>query len=198
MIEFLLDNIIFVAVVVFGIFRLLSSGLNKNNNEEEQRNRPVQTARPEQTTHRRTETSTESSPTDLFGELKGLFQEMTNPEQNSPKTEPVRKVETVKDEVEVATSEMMSTAANTHEEQMEKWRKRYEKSSEKPKVSHQLVGDLRGSIEDEGKYSEGVEDTDIRKHLTRRGLQESYVMAEILGSPRAFKPHQSSYRRRNI
>src|SRR5699024_6199047 len=170
----------------------------KNQKEEEQTARPVQTKRPEQTAQRRTETSTSSSPTDLFGELKGLFQEMTEPEQQAPTATPAKKVEAVQDEVEMATSEMMSSAANTHEEQMEKWRKRYEKSSEKPKVRHQLAGDLRGPIEDEGKYSDGVEDTDIRKHLTRRGLQESYVMAEILGSPRAFKPHQSSYRRRNI
>lgn len=194
MIDFLLNNIVFVVVVVFGIFRLLSSA-SKGANQNEQRDTPqeAQTTLPQQQQQR-----SESGTSELFGELKDLFKEITDTTEETTERKVTQAKRNVANKAEVASSKTMQTATETHEEQMDKWRKRYAKPTEKKRVEHQLVGDLSGPIEVTGKYSSGVEDTDVRKHLTRRGLQESFVMAEILGSPRAFKPHQSSYRRRNI
>lgn len=204
MIDFLLSNIVFVVVIVFGLFRLLTSG-NKTKQEDarkqarEVQREPVASAKP-------TETK-QTNSSDIFGELKDLFKEITDEPAAKPESKPATK-QVIKEEKQrsrktraesMRSAEAAEVSASAkHEEQLEKLRAQYTTAVDDTKYKDVSLKGIQRKKPSEGKYNEGVEDTDVKKLLNQRDLQESVVMAEILGPPRAYRSHQAGFRKRNI
>lgn len=205
MIDFLLNNIVFVVIIVFGLFRLLASS-NKAS-QQRQSDSANETAKPLTTTTQQKKEYKQPNTSEIFGDLKDLFKEISDGVEEKSVSEHSRKqVSHHKDRRhtkenrrrEEARAKSSMSAAAAHEKQLEKLRKQYTTSYDESKYEDIAVEGVKRSKVAEGKYSSGIEDTDVKRLLNQRNLQESIVMAEILGAPRAYRPHQSSYRKRNI
>lgn len=133
----------------------------------------------------------------IGGSLISLFDK-----KNKQEDKPIRKVETrtpidqkQQSEVSSQRTTSMEDYNNQKQQQLEKLKsnldvdpKLYKKGNEASGNPLQEVVKLNRKIATKKKSSTRMS---IEKNLSKRGLAESIVMAEVLGSPRAKNPYQS-------
>lgn len=105
----------------------------------------------------------------------------------------------VKDTIETETKERTKSVDEQRKEQYDQLRRRIQSDQ------HNSVGEHRVDVKTPKKQDESQPETEaisfekhLEKNLTKQGLAESIVMAEVLGPPRALNPYQNvAVRRRS-
>ncbi|MUK87088.1 hypothetical protein GMD78_01550 [Ornithinibacillus sp. L9] len=167
LIDFFLGNIFFLVIVIGALLRLFSG--NSNQNKEEQRK--TQQNRPRQ---------------------------QTNPR---PSTSPSR-ANTQRD---VKTNTTASQSISVEEQQKQQLEKLAGRMNTKMEQSIEDLStnttDLGETLKRPKKEATSLKEEDYRKrikgNLSRDGLVNSVIMAEVLGAPRARKPYRSVISERN-
>lgn len=187
MIEFLLNNIVFVVIILFAIFRVFAEWVKneqKNQSSNEQQ-KPSQSS---------------TKLPEIFSELKEAFEEASGT-STTKKAENTKNVASHENEVprhrrvQQVNDEVVEDAEDLHKKQLEQLKQQYSASEAELKEANKNIKKYSAPDLHE-KKSHALSKNDMKKHFTKQGLKESIVMMEVLGPPRALRPYRSALERR--
>lgn len=179
--DFIFSNIFLVVFVIVSLLGLL----NKSKPDQKGQQKEVNT---EQQQRPRT-----NEPMRRMREMIETLEQEFNPVQ-----EEIKKVreEKIKQQAEINTEiKQPSSYLEERQLQFERLQSRYASQSniEESRTTLNTTNILR-----EQSNVQEMEKVDLSNKLTREGLIESVMMAEVLGPPRALKPYQSIVNQRRL
>lgn len=186
LIEFLMGNIVVVAIIVMGIIRVLT-GANKSQQNKQQPTRQQNTTQPARQAPVPSPSEGQHKPKQTVYQSSG------------------EKVYVEKEQIEEEPRSTVYTTSTTNiymeeQNQMEQLKNRMNISEDVSLAEiNQMDISLGTEIQDEIKHSASSSGNknkmqfkrDVKSGLNREGLINGIIMSEVLGSPRARKPYRS-------
>ncbi|HIV73639.1 MAG TPA: hypothetical protein H9895_00990 [Candidatus Pseudogracilibacillus intestinigallinarum] len=184
--DFIFGNLFFVIIIVAAIINFFNSAKKEEEKKRRQQQQRQQrrTNQPEQTRQQQ-EQKERKMPTfsDLQDQLKEQLDQFLEPEE---KKTPSKKEKQSTIGVDHAT-ETLESIEEQRQKQYERLRSQYQSQSNEEDVKEDLSALLKPKKAAKQDVSIAIE-----KKLTREGIVEGIIMAEVLGPPRALKPYDTN------
>lgn len=174
--DFIFGNLFFVIIAIGALLRIFGS--SKKKEDERNTDQPMD------------QTNTEK-PKSVFEQMKHEIEKHTQQAEQQSKPAPVRQQTTHSSSHRSKTHSSLSMEEQ-RSKQMEELRRRVSRSTVDEEDSHSGLTKRRNEKSTQRSVSLSKNaSVDLKKKLTREGLVESVVMAEVLGPPRALKPYRN-------
>ncbi len=176
MIENLIDfvfNNLFIVIIVIAIVSNLVSGSKKTRNQNEQREADYSSSTGEAET--KEPETLESKIERNLKKFENIFEPEKVYEKRVPESKPVEKA--------------MTSIEEQRKKQRDALANRFQTTTDTDVSKGKVSLDLTPVMGQNKKTS--ISKKNLKKRMTKKGLQESIIMAEVLGKPRALKPYNT-------
>lgn len=176
MIDLILDfifNNLFIVIIIIAIVSNLFSGSKKSRkrNENRETNPSGDSEGPE---------SLEAKIERNLKKFENIFEQEEVAQEKVPKTQPVKKT--------------MSSIEIQRMKQQEALANRFQTVTDFTKDSNKEMSTILPTVIKHNRKKSSVNKKNLKKRISYSGLQESIVMAEVLGKPRSLKPYNPQRR----
>ncbi|MEJ8776560.1 hypothetical protein [Pseudogracilibacillus sp. ICA-222130] len=183
--EFIFGNLFFVIIIVAAIINFFNSAKKEEEKKRRQQQQRQQRRTNQSEQSRQKEQKERKMPTfsELQDQLKEQFDQFIEPEEKKAPQEKERQ-STVR--ADYAT-ETLDSIEDQRQKKYERLRAQYQSQSSKEDIKEDLstlLGSKKAATQDVS--------IAIEKKLTREGIVEGIIMAEVLGPPRALKPYDTN------
>lgn len=170
--ELIMGNMFVVIIIIGVLIKMFSSSKAKQN----ERNN-------EQQNERQNENPNENKPPSVFQQVKSEIEK----QKQAQTSENQRRQQQTTTQPEPAVSQAV---VDQREAQLNRLKKNNQTSSSNADNPHSGMQN-RPKVTSQEITDDSIGEIKLSKRLTQKGLIESVVMAEVLGSPRALKPYRS-------
>ncbi|ARK29326.1 hypothetical protein BkAM31D_05350 [Halalkalibacter krulwichiae] len=169
-IDLIMQNIVFIAVVIGGLISMFGrlSGANQQESQDQRKRRP------------------HSPPLNEQREEQVDWREIFKQEEREPEPQPTQTAKSIEPSLSTV-SEEVSSRQQQLQEQYEEMRRKRERSSRQTKEIRNVP---KTEVTSDDKLDLGL------NRLSNKEAMKAVVWAEVLGSPRAKRPHPTFSKRR--